>query len=109
MASATWEAARRPASASVQLKADGSARVSSATQDIGTGTYTILAQMVAQLTGIEMSKIEVVLGDTKLPPGPASGGSTATASLIPAVAQATRAAMDQTLQTVGQAKQSLFA
>ena len=109
MASATWEAARRPASASVQLKADGSARVSSATQDIGTGTYTVLAQMVAQLTGIEMSKIEVVLGDTKLPPGPASGGSTATASLIPAVVQATRAAMDQTLQTVGQAKQSPFA
>jgi xanthine dehydrogenase YagR molybdenum-binding subunit len=108
MAAATWEAARRPASASVQLRADGSARVASATQDIGTGTYTVLAQMVAQLTGIEMAKIEVVLGDTRLPPGPASGGSTATASLVPAVAQATRAAMDQVLQSVAQAQPSPF-
>ena len=104
MAGSTWQAARQAASAAVQLRADGTARVSSATQDIGTGTYTVLAQMVSQLSGIDMAKIEVVLGDTRLPPGPSSGGSTATASLVPAVLQATRAAMDQALRTVAQAQ-----
>lgn len=47
MAGCTWLAARFSAEASVQLRDDGSARVASATQDIGTGTYTILAQLVS--------------------------------------------------------------
>ena len=63
-------------------------RLACATQDIGTGTYTILAQLTAQKTGIGLDKIEVVLGDTALPAGPLSGGSMATASVVPAVFQA---------------------
>jgi len=72
-------------------------RVASGTQDIGTGTYTVLGQMVAELAGVELSKVNVVIGDTNLPPGPISGGSMATASLVPAVAQATRDAIDKLL------------
>ena len=45
MAGCSWIAARFPAEASVQLRDDGTARVACATQDIGTGTYTILAQL----------------------------------------------------------------
>ncbi|WP_426703087.1 xanthine dehydrogenase family protein molybdopterin-binding subunit [Rhodanobacter sp. Col0626] len=93
----SWIAERFPAQASVMFSADGSVRVASGTQDIGTGTYTVLGQMVAQLTGVELSKIKVVIGDTNLPPGPISGGSMATASLVPAVAQAARAAIDKLL------------
>ena len=85
MAGCSWIAARFPAEASVQLRDDGSARVASATQDIGTGTYTILAQLTSQKTGVPLDKIDVVLGDTSLPDGPTSGGSMATASLVPAV------------------------
>ena len=88
MAACTWLAARFPAEANVQLHNDGTARVACGTQDIGTGTYTVLAQMVAEKLGIDVGKVDVVLGDTDLPPGPISGGSMATASLVPAVFQA---------------------
>ena len=85
MAGAAWIAARFPAEASVQLRDDGTARVASGTQDIGTGTYTILAQLTSQKTGVPLDKIEVVLGDTSLPAGPVSGGSMVTGSMVPAV------------------------
>src|SRR5882724_110017 len=81
----SWVAARFAAEASVQLRDDGTARVASATQDIGTGTYTILAQLASQKTGVPPDKIEVALGDTSLPAGPISGGSMVTGSVIPAV------------------------
>ncbi len=85
MAGAAWVAARFPAEASVQLRDDGSARVASGTQDIGTGTYTILAQLASEKTGVPLEKVEVVLGDTSLPAGPISGGSMVTGSMVPAV------------------------
>jgi xanthine dehydrogenase YagR molybdenum-binding subunit len=88
MASCSWVAARFPAEASVQLRDDGSARVACATQDIGTGTYTILAQLASQKTGVPLDKVEVSLGDSSLPPGPLSGGSMATPSVVPAVFEA---------------------
>jgi len=85
MAGCSWIAARFPADATVHLRDDGTVRVACGTQDIGTGTYTILAQIVSDKTGVTLDKIEVALGDTSLPPGPISGGSMATASVIPAV------------------------
>jgi xanthine dehydrogenase YagR molybdenum-binding subunit len=85
MASCTWLAARFPAEATVHLRDDGTVRVACGTQDIGTGTYTNLAQVAAEKTGAPLDKVEVALGDTSLPPGPISGGSLATSSVIPAV------------------------
>ena len=85
MAACSWLAGRFAAEAYVQLRDDGTVRVACATQDIGTGTYTILAQLAAEKTGGPRGKGEVGLGDTALPPGPISGGSMATGSLVPAV------------------------
>src|ERR1700704_5068421 len=85
MAGCAWVAARFPAEASIELRDDGTVRVASGTQDIGTGTYTILAQLAAQKTGVALDKVEVALGDTSLPEGPLSGGSTVTGSVVPAV------------------------
>ena len=85
MGGAAWIAARFPAAAAVELRDDGTARVACGTQDIGTGTYTILAQLTSQRTGVPIEKIEVALGDTLLPEGPTSGGSMATGSVVPAV------------------------
>jgi xanthine dehydrogenase YagR molybdenum-binding subunit len=85
MAGCSWIAARFPAEASVQLRDDGTARVGCATQDIGTGTYTILAQLTSHKTGVPVDRVEVALGDTSLPAGPLSGGSMVTGSLVPAV------------------------
>jgi xanthine dehydrogenase YagR molybdenum-binding subunit len=85
MAGCAWIAARFPAEANVELRDDGTTRVACGTQDIGTGTYTILAQLGAEKTGVPLDKVEVALGDTSLPEGPISGGSMATGSVIPAV------------------------
>jgi xanthine dehydrogenase YagR molybdenum-binding subunit len=88
MATAAWIAARFAAAATIQLRDDGTTRIACGTQDIGTGTYTILAQLAAEKTGVTLEKVEVALGDTSLPEGPVSGGSMATASVIPAVLDA---------------------
>jgi xanthine dehydrogenase YagR molybdenum-binding subunit len=85
MAGAAWIAARFPAAAEIELRDDGTTRVACGTQDIGTGTYTVLAQLAAEKIGVPLDKVEVALGDTALPEGPISGGSLATGSVIPAV------------------------
>lgn len=97
MAACTWMAKALPAEVKVQFDSQGGATVMSGTQDIGTGTYTVVAQMVAQLTGLPLTRIQVTIGDTSLPPGPMSGGSMATGSLVPAVQQATQAAIDEAI------------
>ena len=97
MAGAAWVAARFPAEATIQLRDDGTTRVACGTQDIGTGTYTILAQLAAEKTGVPLNKVEVALGDTALPEGPTSGGSMATASVIPAVSAAAKKAIESLL------------
>lgn len=108
MAGCSWVAARFSAEASVELRDDGTARVASATQDIGTGTYTILAQLASQKTGVPLDKIEVVLGDTALPDGPTSGGSMATASLVPPVFAAADNAIASLLATAATTPGSPF-
>ena len=99
VAGCSWIAERMGTEAGVDLRDDGTARVSCATQDIGTGTYTVLSQIVSDKTGIPHDKIEVVLGDSDLPPGPISGGSWATASVVPPVLEAIEKAQ-QTLCTI---------
>jgi xanthine dehydrogenase YagR molybdenum-binding subunit len=92
VAAATWIANRLDCEATIDLKADGSVRIACGTQDIGTGTYTMLAQIAGEALGIDPDKIEVVLGDSALPTGPLSGGSMVTASLVPAVLEAAKKA-----------------
>ena len=99
MAGASWGAFRGPCQTSVALLNDGTARVSCGTQDVGTGTYTIFAQIVSDRTGIAVHKIRVVIGDSALPPGPTSGGSTATATVLPAIADATDNAIKVAIAT----------
>lgn len=97
MAGCSWIAGRFAAEAGIELRDDGTARVACATQDIGTGTYTNLAQLASHKIGIPVDKVEVALGDTSLPKGPLSGGSLATPSIVPAVFQAADNAIESLL------------
>ncbi len=108
VACASWGAGRGNSEAVVALRADGTARVSSGTQDPGTGTYTVVAQILSDKTGIPTDRIEVVLGDSSLVPGPMSGGSTATASVIPSVAEAARQAIQAVCVNAVRARTSPF-
>ncbi|PMZ61386.1 xanthine dehydrogenase, partial [Pseudomonas sp. FW306-2-11AA] len=66
--------------ARVTLSPDGRARIETDMTDIGTGSYTILAQIAGEALGLPMERIDVILGDTDLPPGAGSGGSFVAAS-----------------------------
>lgn len=93
VAGCTWHAGRIPANVTFKFLNTGRVHLSCGTHDLGTGMYTVLAQMVTNETGIDFSKIDIEIGDSKLPKGPLAGGSLATASVVPAVLQAIRAAI----------------
>ena len=92
MATATYPANRSAASASAAILPDGSAVVRSGSQDLGTGTYTIMTQVAADALGLPLEKIRFELGDTDMPKAPVSGGSQSAASVAPAVRAAAMAA-----------------
>ncbi|GAB3783902.1 xanthine dehydrogenase family protein molybdopterin-binding subunit [Spirosoma horti] len=78
VACGTYPAHQRPSSAIVKLKREGSditASVELAAADLGTGTYTILAQTAADALDLPLSKISVKIGDSDLPPAAGSVGS----------------------------------
>jgi xanthine dehydrogenase YagR molybdenum-binding subunit len=108
VAAASWGAGRGVCETSVSLRSDGTARVSCGTQDIGTGSYTVIAQVVSDKTGIPISKVDVVLGSSSLPPGPTSGGSTATATVLPALIDGVNAAIKVVLTVASNTKGSPY-
>jgi len=74
-----------PAGVTVKLNSDGSVRAIAGSQDLGTGTYTFVAQVVAEALEVDPAKVEVTLGDTSTGPYcPASGGSQTAPSVAPA-------------------------
>jgi xanthine dehydrogenase YagR molybdenum-binding subunit len=88
MATGVWEALQMPAAVRIVLTANGHAEVSCAASDIGTGTYTIVAQVAADCLGLPIENISVKLGDSTLPQAPVEGGSWMAASASHAVVAA---------------------
>jgi xanthine dehydrogenase YagR molybdenum-binding subunit len=75
MATGQWDAMQMFARARAELRADGTLVVSSAASDIGTGTYTVMAQIAAATMGLPMERVRFCLGDSTLPVAPVEGGS----------------------------------
>jgi len=87
VASGVWEALQVTIGARIVLSANGHAEVACATSDIGTGTYTIMAQMAADMLGLPLDNVTVKLGDSSLPHSPVEGGSWIAASVSHAIAR----------------------
>jgi xanthine dehydrogenase YagR molybdenum-binding subunit len=87
MASGVWEALQMPTAARILLTANGHAEVACSFSDIGTGTYTISAQVAADELGLPLDNITVKLGDSSLPQAPVEGGSWGAASVAHAIAK----------------------
>ena len=85
MATGIWEALQVPMAARIKLTGNGHADVSCATSDIGTGTYTIMAQVAADALGLPIDNITVKLGDSTLPRAEVEGGSWTAASVAHAI------------------------
>jgi xanthine dehydrogenase YagR molybdenum-binding subunit len=86
MATGIWEALQVPTAARIVLTGNGHAEVTCATSDIGTGTYTIMAQVAADMLGLPIDNVTVKLGDSTLPPSQVEGGSWTAASVAHAIA-----------------------
>ena len=87
MATGIWEALQVETAARIVLTANGHAEIESAFSDIGTGTYTIMAQVAADMLGLPLDNVTVRLGDSTLPQAPVEGGSWTAASVSHAIAR----------------------
>ena len=85
VATTTRPSRQLPASARARLLPDGRAVVQSGTQEIGTGTYTVMTQIAADALALPLGDVRFELGDTALPEAPPSVGSFTAASTGPAV------------------------
>jgi xanthine dehydrogenase YagR molybdenum-binding subunit len=89
MAQSQWlYLVHKPTACEVRVSDDGSVAAFSSAQDIGTGTRTVVAQVVAEEFGLRAEDIGAYIGDTRYPVGPPSGGSQVTSSLTPAARNA---------------------
>lgn len=106
MASGVWEALQMPATVRIVLTANGHAEVATAASDIGTGTYTIMAQVAADMLGLPIDNISVKLGDSTLPQCPVEGGSWIASSVCNAIANTARAVRGDVLELANATKDS---
>jgi xanthine dehydrogenase YagR molybdenum-binding subunit len=101
MASATYPANRAPASAKARLLPDGTAEVTSASSDMGPGTWTSMTQVAAETLGLPIERVKFKLGDTRLPRAPVHGGSITMASVGSAVQAACQKAREEAIARGG--------
>jgi xanthine dehydrogenase YagR molybdenum-binding subunit len=109
MTSGRWEAMQAPASARATLNVNGTLTVSSATADIGTGTYTIMTQIAADVLGLPVEQVTFQLGDSNLPHAPVEGGSFTAASVGTAVKAVCEKLREQLVRTATRVKGSPLA
>jgi xanthine dehydrogenase YagR molybdenum-binding subunit len=106
MATGVWEALQVPITVRIVLTANGHAEVACATSDIGTGTYTIMAQVAADMLGLPLDNISVKLGDSGLPQSPVEGGSWIAASVSNGIVTTANAIRDELLRLARQMQNS---
>jgi xanthine dehydrogenase YagR molybdenum-binding subunit len=97
MATGVWEALQVPIAVRIALSANGHAEVACATSDIGTGTYTIMAQVAADMLGLPLDNISIKIGDSSLPQSPVEGGSWIATSVANAIMTTAGAIRDELL------------
>jgi len=100
VAGGVWEAMQMKASAKARIDAAGKLTVSSATTDIGTGTYTVMTQIAADAAGVMHQDVTFILGDSSLPTAPLQGGSFTVSSVGSAVRQACLILRTQVLEAL---------
>ena len=98
-----------PACARIRMTADGHVRVETAAHDVGTGAYTVVAQIAAKKLGVPLDKVEVLLGDSSLPAAPVAGGSNTTASVGSVVIKACDALRERLFRAAASANEGPLA
>lgn len=108
MATAMYPGYRASSSARVRVNSDGTVIVQTAAHDLGTGTYTTVAQTAAEFLDVPIEKIKVSLGDTSLPEATMAGGSRTTATVIPSIKAACEAVRKKLFELAARDNSSVF-
>lgn len=95
-----WGGGGRGSQAHIEIANDGSVVMKIGTQDIGTGTRTVVAVVTAETLGLPVSAVKPEIGDTIYPFSGGSGGSTTAASISPALRITAGRALDQLFEQV---------
>ncbi|MGI4756406.1 MAG: xanthine dehydrogenase family protein molybdopterin-binding subunit [Janthinobacterium lividum] len=90
MATAAYPTNHFPATARVTFRVDGMVLAESATQEIGQGAITSLSQVVAEALELPLDRVRLSIGDTSLPFGAFSAGSSTSLSVGSALMEAVR-------------------
>jgi xanthine dehydrogenase YagR molybdenum-binding subunit len=109
MATGIWDALQAPIAVRIAVSANGYAEVACATSDIGTGTYTIMAQVAADMLGLPLENISVQLGESTLPQSPVEGGSWIAASVSSGIVTTANSIRDELLRLAKQMPNSPLA
>src|SRR5207302_7333560 len=109
IAAAIYTHWRWPAKARVTLRRDGSALVESGMHEIGGGTYTVMRQVAADALGLSADRVDVRLGDTRLPESHAAIGSSTMANAGSSVLLAANAVRDKAIAIALRGQEAPFA
>src|SRR6266849_6125912 len=96
----TWGGGGHQSNCSATIHPDGSAGVSLASQDLGTGTRTVIGIVAAETFGLPLEAVKVNIGDSRYPPSGPSGGSTTVGGVSSSTRRAATNALNQLLDKV---------
>jgi len=96
----TWGGGGHPSNCNCTIHPDGSVEVFLGSQDLGTGTRTVIAMVAGETLGLPVTGVKVNIGDSKYPPSGASGGSTTVGGVSASTRRATTNALNELLARV---------
>lgn len=96
----TWAGRGQNSQCTVTVHPDGSVETTLGSQDLGTGTRTVIGMVVAETFGLPLEAVKVNIGDNRYPPSGASGGSTTVGGVTAACRRAAQSALEQLVAKV---------
>ncbi len=99
----TWGGAGHASQCRANIRSDGTVEVELGSQDLGTGTRTVIAIVAGETLGLPISAIKVKVGDSSYPPSGASGGSTTVGGVSTSTRKATANALAKLFEVVAPA------
>ena len=96
----TWGGRGHDSNCNCVIQPDGSLSASLGSQDLGTGTRTVIGIVTAETMGLPLEAVKVNIGDSKYPADGASGGSTTVGGVSSSTRRAATAALNQLLEKV---------
>lgn len=101
-AASIWWPGGRGTKAQMTIYPDGNVEVRCGTQDLGTGTRTHIAAVAAEELGLDFKQVRPLVGDSVFPYSGASGGSTTSPSVAPAIKNTAEKAKVKLIETAAQ-------